>query len=132
MGRYLFRVAISNNRILKLETCPERSRRNGKVTFRYTESKTGKARIVTWDALEFIRRFLQHVLPHNFMKIRYYGFLAAASKKKFIKLRKMLFLGEVSDRKTDKTTELPKPLLCPNCGSLLQWVETLNRNYHGP
>lgn len=74
MGRYLFRVAISNNRIIKLE--------NGKVTFRYTNSKTGKTRIVILDALEFIRRFLQHVLPNNFMKLRYYGYLAAASKKK--------------------------------------------------
>ena len=84
MGRYLFRVAISNNRILKLE--------NGKVTFRYTDSKTGKTKIVILEVLEFIRRFLQHVLPHNFMKMRYYGFLAAASKKKLAKLRKMLYL----------------------------------------
>jgi len=56
MGRYLFRVAISNNRIIRLH--------NAKVTFRYTDYKSGKNRIVTVDAFEFIRRFLQHVLPH--------------------------------------------------------------------
>ncbi|MEE9119086.1 MAG: transposase, partial [Calditrichia bacterium] len=74
MGRYLFRVAIINNRIIKFE--------DGKVTFRYTDGKTGKTKIVTLDALEFIRRFLQHVLLHNFMKVRYYGYLASAAKKK--------------------------------------------------
>ena len=74
MGRYLFRVAISNNRIIKLD--------KGKVTFRYTDSKSGKSKIVTIEALEFMRRFLQHVLPHNFMKVRYYGYLAAASARK--------------------------------------------------
>jgi hypothetical protein len=114
MGRYLFRVAISNNRIIKLK--------NGKVTFRYTDSKTGKTKIVTLDALEFIRRFLQHVLPHNFMKVRYYGYLAAAAKKKLASLRKLLFVDSLPEKNEQ---QIPKPLLCPTCGSPLQWVETL-------
>lgn len=126
MGRYLFRVAISNNRILKLE--------NGKVTFRYTDYKSGHTKIVTLEALEFIRRFLQHVLPHNFMKVRYYGFLAAASKKKLSKLRKMLFLDLIPENKPEDNLQLPKTLLCPICASPLQWVERLPKgsNDHGP
>ena len=121
MGRYLFRVAISNNRILKLE--------NGKVTFRYTDSKTGKTKIVTLEALEFIRRFIQHVLPHNFMKLRYYGYLAAASKKKLAKLRKMLYLNSIPANELENDQQLAKVLLCPICGSTLQWVEKLQKEF---
>ena len=116
MGRYLFRTAISNNRIIKLQ--------NDKVTFRYTDSKTGKTKIVTLDALEFIRRFLQHVLPKGFQKVRYYGFLAAAARKRLSRLRKMLWLDSVSE---SKPRQLPKPLLCPVCGSVLEWIEHLPR-----
>ncbi len=122
MGRYLFRVAISQNRILKLE--------NGKVTFRYTDSKTGKTKIVILEALEFIRRFLQHVLPHNFMKVRYYGFLTAASKKKLAKLRKMLYLDSIPANEPENDQQLPKVLLCPICGSQLQWVEKFPKGLH--
>lgn len=121
MGRYLFRVAISNNRILKLE--------NGKVTFRYTDSKSGKIKIVILQALEFIRRFLQHVLPHNFIKMRYYGFLAAASKKKLAKLRKMLYLNSIPANELENDQQLAKVLLCPICGSPLQWVEKLQKGF---
>jgi hypothetical protein len=117
MGRYLFRVAISNNRILKVD--------EGKVTFRYTDYKSGKSRIITLDALEFIRRFLQHVLPHNFMKVRYYGFLAAAAGKKFKALLNILFVAEDSSRSHQNEPILPRTLLCPNCGSVLQWVQKL-------
>lgn len=123
MGRYLFRVAISNNRILKLS--------NDKVTFRYTDYKTGKARIVTLHVLEFIRRFLQHVLPRNFIKVRYYGFLAAAARKKLIKLKKMLYLGEIAKDENVHNPTAPKVLLCPVCGSPLQWVEKLPKGFAG-
>lgn len=120
MGRYLFRVAITNNRIIKLES--------GKVTFRYTNSKTGKSKIVILEALEFIRRFLQHVLPHNFIKVRYYGFLAAAAKKKMETLRKLLFIDSVPLNEEKEDHQLPNILKCPLCGSPLQWIETLPKN----
>ena len=117
MGRYLFRVAISNNRIIKVE--------NGNVTFRYTDYKTGKSKLVTLDALEFIRRFLQHVLPHNFMKVRYYGFLAAASRKKLAKLKKLLFVDEQNTVETPARQADVKLLLCPLCGNQLTWIRSL-------
>jgi hypothetical protein len=117
MGRYLFRVAISNNRILKLG--------NGSVTFRYTDSKTGITKIVTIEAFEFIRRFLQHVLPHKFMKVRYYGFLAAASKKKLHKIRKMLFMDSIPVKNTPDGLKADKILVCPVCGNPLQWIEKI-------
>jgi len=117
MGRYLFRVAISKNRIIKFE--------NGKVTFRYTDYKSGKTKIVTLEALEFIRRFLTHVLPDNFMKVRYYGFLAAASGKKFKTLLNLLFIDD-QNNPSFKTDQHPgKILICPNCGNVLQWVQKI-------
>lgn len=69
LGNYTHRVAISNNRILKHE--------NGKVTFGYKDYKNaGLRKVMTLDENEFIRRFLQHVLPSGFSKIRYFGFMA--------------------------------------------------------
>jgi len=69
LARYTHRVAISNSRLLSLD--------NGRVTFRYRDSKTGnQMKSMTLDAIEFIRRFLLHILPSGFMKIRHFGFLA--------------------------------------------------------
>jgi hypothetical protein len=69
LGRYTHRVAISNHRLIRLA--------DGKVTFRWRDYKDGnKQKLMTLDALEFIRRFLMHVLPRGFVRIRHYGFLA--------------------------------------------------------
>src|SRR5258705_6303201 len=69
VGRYTHRVAISNNRLLDIA--------QGKVTFRYKDYRHGaQQKTMTLEAEEFIRRFLLHVLPDGFQRIRYYGFLA--------------------------------------------------------
>lgn len=73
VGRYTHRVAISNDRILSLK--------EGKVTFAYKDRDTGLTKTVNIDAVEFIRRFLKHVLPKGFMRIRNYGLLANRCKK---------------------------------------------------
>jgi hypothetical protein len=68
VGRYTHRVAISNNRLLNIE--------GGKVTFRYKDYRhDAKHKTMTLEAEEFVRRFLLHVLPDGFQRIRYYGFL---------------------------------------------------------
>lgn len=68
VGRYTHRVAISNNRLLDIE--------NDKVSFQWKDYRTGgQAKTMTLSADEFIRRFLLHVLPNRFQRIRYYGFL---------------------------------------------------------
>lgn len=75
LGRYTHRVAISNHRIIAL--------RDRKVMFSYKDrSEKNTRKIMTLDAEEFIRRFLLHILPGGFMRIRHYGFLANRSKKK--------------------------------------------------
>src|SRR5437660_5288707 len=74
LGRYTHRVALSNDRILNVQ--------NGLVTFSYRDRKDGdRKKIMTLDAQEFIRRFLLHVLPDGFMRIRHFGFLANRAKK---------------------------------------------------
>jgi hypothetical protein len=68
VGRYTHRVAISNNRLLDID--------HGRITFRYKDYRhEGEQKTMTLDADEFIRRFLLHVLPDGFQRIRYYGFL---------------------------------------------------------
>jgi hypothetical protein len=74
LGRYTHRVALSNDRILQVE--------NGEVTLSYRDRKDGDRKKTTpLEAHEFIRRFLLHVLPDGFMRIRHFGFLANRSKK---------------------------------------------------
>jgi len=74
LARYTNRVAIGNDRIKNIE--------NGRVTFRYKDPKTGKYnREMTLPVDEFIRRFMQHILPLGFYKIRYFGILATANIK---------------------------------------------------
>jgi hypothetical protein len=74
LGRYTHRVALSNDRILAID--------QGQVTLSYRDRKDGdRKKSLTLDAQEFIRRFLLHVLPDGFMRIRHFGFLANRSKK---------------------------------------------------
>jgi len=75
LGKYTHRVAISNNRIKKVE--------NGRVTFSWKNYRANlKTQLLTLDAQEFIGRFFRHILPSGFYKIRYYGLLAAANGSK--------------------------------------------------
>lgn len=72
LGKYTHRVAISNSRLLEAK--------NDTVTFRYKDNRTnGTIKTMTLEVHEFIRRFLQHILPHNFYKIRYIGILATVN-----------------------------------------------------
>lgn len=82
LGRYVYRVAISNRRLIKLES--------GKVLFRWRDYRDGKQKITRLDAQEFIRRFLLHVLPTGFCRVRYYGILASRNIQTKLKLGKEL------------------------------------------
>jgi hypothetical protein len=74
VGRYTHRVALSNNRLLDIS--------DGKVSFRYKDYRhDAQQKTMTLDAAEFIRRFLLHVLPAGFQRIRYYGFLGNRYRK---------------------------------------------------
>ena len=117
LGRYTHRVAISNNRIQKLV--------DGLVTFKWRDYKDGnKQKELELQIDEFIRRFLIHVLPSGFTKIRHYGFLSPRNKATKLKLCKKLTktASSVTPRVKLSTLELLKKLtgkdvsLCPCCG----------------
>ena len=120
LAPYIFRVAISNNRILKLE--------GDRVTFRYRATQTGAEKRCTLAAEEFMHRFLQHVLPKGFVKVRYYGFFAATQRAKLISLQQQLsqLPAPIPSAQTqpDKTQPSPK-LLCPQCGQPMLFQRTL-------
>ena len=82
LAPYIFRVALSNRRLVKLE--------NDQVTFRYTDARSGKTKFCTLPALTFIHRFLQHVLPSGFVKVRYYGLFVPGRRKALPALRQRL------------------------------------------
>ena len=79
LAPYVFRVASSNKRIVKLE--------NGRVTFLCRHPETHRPTPMTLDMFEFIRCFLQHVLPRSFKKVRHFGFLASRSTLLLAQLR---------------------------------------------
>jgi len=92
LGRYTHRVAITNRRIIGME--------EGKVSLFFKDYSDGnKKKIMTLDATEFIRRFLLHVLPDKFVKIRYFGFLANRNRKACLdKCRRLLGVKPCSER----------------------------------
>jgi len=82
LGRYLFRTAIANSRLTRFE--------NGRVTFRFRQNGSGAMRRCTLPAQEFIRRFLQHVLPRGFTKVRHYGCFSPSCAEKLERARRLL------------------------------------------
>lgn len=137
LSRYTHRIAISNNRILKVE--------DGKVSFLWRDyADNDKVKTMTVEADEFIRRFLLHVLPDGFVKIRYYGLLANRNRKGNIALCREL-LGQ--SKIETKDNDIPEPwqehflrvsgvdiTTCPLCkkGRLIT-VEILHPSWcHGP
>ena len=115
LGRYTHRVAISNSRILSIS--------DGKVSFKWRDYKDGSRwKIMSLSAAEFIRRFLLHVLPKGFMKIRHYGILGNRDKDKRLKFCKLLTGTRIIEKLVLSAEDLllkicgHDPCLCPACG----------------
>lgn len=115
LGRYTHRVAISNNRLLNFE--------NGQVTFKWRDYKdSNRWKEMSISAEEFIRRFLMHVLPHGFMKIRHYGFLSSRGKQIKLALCKKLTGASLFPKEKLTTEKLlfkilgRNPQTCRSCG----------------
>jgi hypothetical protein len=113
LAPYVFKVAISNSRILGVQ--------DRTVLIRYRKSHSRRSRILALDVIEFIRRFLQHVLPTGFMKIRYYGFINPNCKIALDRIRGLIELsyGFAVDLPLPKL-QPPRRSACPSCGGLLQ------------
>jgi len=90
LSRYVFRIAITDRRIIEVK--------NGKVRFSWKDNRTGRFRQMKLDIDEFIRRFLLHVLPKGFFKVRYYGIFSSRYRKQNIETAKQLLAQESGDR----------------------------------
>ena len=113
LARYIHRVAITNSRIISID--------NGKVTFRHKDSNGAQTKTLTVSAEEFIRRFLQHVLPAGIHKVRYYGLWSPSKRKKLLEIQQTLTqsgndqpegLEEDMDAEISPSSE---PRQCPHC-----------------
>ncbi len=115
LARYTHRVAIANERLLSID--------GGQVTFNYKDYRHGhRQRRLTLSATEFIRRFMMHVLPHGFVRIRYYGFLANAQRQQQLKqIRQLLNVPDPESRDQQADDDLLEqdqdlePAPCPLC-----------------
>ena len=140
LARYVFRVALTNARIVGLD--------DEGVTIQFRERKTGRSRTLRLSGHEFMRRFLQHVLPRGFHKVRYFGLWHPARRDNAARVRQMLQLQ--ATRKFDpppdfvvpplmpsgreaSATEV-EPLICPqHCQGRLIFIRTLSpRQAMGP
>jgi len=119
LGRYTHRVALSNDRLVSFE--------GSRVVLRWRDSADGdKIKLLTLEALEFIRRFLLHVLPDRFVKIRHYGLLSnRGRKKKLLRCQKLLGVsakeepeGSPQESWEELLTRITgkDPRVCPFCG----------------
>jgi hypothetical protein len=124
LARYVFRIALVNSRLERFE--------EGQVTFRYRDHRTRLLRRCTLDAVTFLDRFLQHVLPPGFTKVRHYGLFSPSRRALLTHAREQLLAAAVPPA-VDLVPAAPvpppasaPPARCPVCGiGLLHVVETL-------
>ena len=120
LARYVFRVALTNARIVDLD--------DQTVTIQYKERKTGRPRTCRLSGDEFMRRFLQHVLPRGFHKVRYFGLWHPAQRDNTARVRQMLQLQAPPEPDPPQELVLPsceysgagpmppiEPRICPHC-----------------
>lgn len=114
LAPYVFKVAISNSRIVGVH--------NRTVRIRYRKPHSERSRTLDLDVMEFIRRFLQHVLPTGFMKIRYYGFINPNCKIPLTRIAALIELsyGFALDLPVAQCQPVRHPT-CPSCGAILKF-----------
>lgn len=116
LGNYVFKVAVSDARILAYD--------GTSVTVKYQKVGSSKWRKLNLSAVEFMRRFLQHVLPKGFVKVRHYGFLSPNFKMPLQRIRELIcmlyeLLREQPVLSPPKKT---KPFCCSKCNAVMKWI----------
>ena len=127
LARYVFRIALANSRLERFE--------DGQVTFRYRDGRTGTIARCTLDAVSFLGRFLRHVLPRGFAKVRHYGLFSPARHDLLAQAREQLLAASDApvppvpapiDPAPGLVPEISPRLRCPACGiGVLHLVEIL-------
>jgi Putative transposase/Transposase zinc-binding domain len=130
LARYTHRVAISNRRLIAAD--------EASVTFTYKDYRVegpGRHKAMTLATHEFIRRFLMHVLPKGFQRIRHYGLLANGNRTRLVaKARELLAMAPREKQPADEQTAQPAmpqalPCPCPRCGGQMVVIEILARSW---
>ena len=121
LGRYTHRVAISNHRLVSFT--------DGQVTFRWRDSAHhNEQKLLTLSLDEFLRRFLLHILPQGFVRIRHFGFLANRRRTKLLPLCLQLLSATpepLAEEHTSSTEDTPDLYPCPKCGGPMKVTERL-------
>ena len=134
LAPYIFRVALSNRRLVTMDTTRDL------ITFRYTQANTGQTKFCTLPAERFIHRFLQHVLPRGFVKVRYYGLFGRRCGARLAALQATLRQPNPQPALPTETVPAtpvvsgapPKPRPCPKCGSPMRLAHTLSALARSP
>jgi len=114
LAHYVFKVAIAERRILQVD--------DHHVRFRYQQPRSNRGRVMTLPIMEFMRRFLQHVLPRGFMKVRYYGFLAPGSSVPLEDVKARIELAHgFAAAELEPPPEAAAPMRCRHCGGVLHF-----------
>jgi hypothetical protein len=134
LARYVFRVAITNTRIVALD--------EHTVTIRYKQRKSSRWRTCRMPGHEFVRRFLQHVLPKGLHKVRYFGLWHSSKRQRAAQARLLLELDRTTPPATEpaassllevtdqSATIAIKPRRCPSCGrGQLRYIRRLTPKY---
>ena len=113
LARYVFRIAITERRLLAMD--------DQSVTFQYKDRKANRQRTCKLEGTEFIRRFLQHILPRGFHKVRYYGLWNPQRRGLMQQVRLLLQLQQPAAPPTEEPAQEPVPFrpftpVCPHCG----------------
>lgn len=127
LSQYVYKTAISNTRILSCE--------NNKVKFSYINSESKKYEVITLDLVEFIRRFLDHVLPKRFKKVRHYGFNSPKAKELFNSIKKILPSKEKKIKYEEKEINnffTIDKTICPHCNNKMIWMGKIDRRARSP
>ena len=112
LAPYVFKTAITDSRIVSVG--------NGKVTFTYVKSGSNRQRRMTLNVYEFIRRYLMHVLPAGFMRIRHYGFMGSGCSVPHDELVALVRMAQAFEVESiDYVPDEKKPFFCPKCGGRL-------------
>ena len=134
LSEYVFRPAISNNRILSMD--------NNFVTFTYKDSKTQFKKTMKLSPEEFIRRYLQHVLPKGFVKVRYFGLFSNTNRKLLAEVKERLPHNNYNYQNNPETEKNPETepadvktanvkskthriIICPHCNKPMRIISSL-------
>jgi hypothetical protein len=118
LGRYTHRVAISNHRLISFE--------GGQVTFRWRDSThNNQQKLMALSLDEFLRRFLLHLLPKGFVRIRHFGFLASRRRAQLLPLCLAALDSLPAQTETSTTQDMSPHRICPHCGGTMAIIERL-------